>query len=66
MYDPAKPWTRSALTGRIKVFSSNLAAGQYLSRRLGHNNHLQTCDQYEEALRVRINPQVDSVAIQCL
>ncbi|KAG9041139.1 hypothetical protein FS837_012690, partial [Tulasnella sp. UAMH 9824] len=51
MYDPAKPWTRSALTGRIKVFSSNLAAGQYLSRKLGHNNHLQTCDQYEEALR---------------
>ncbi|KIO19793.1 hypothetical protein M407DRAFT_246059 [Tulasnella calospora MUT 4182] len=66
MLDSTKPWTRTALTGRIKVFGSTLAAGQYLSRKLGHNNHLTTCDDYEDALRVRIAPRDDSVVIQCL
>lgn len=66
MFNSTDTWARPALTGRIKVFSSNLGAGQYVSRDVGARNNMATCDEYEDALRVRIAPAEDTVILQCL
>lgn len=66
MFSSTDGWARTALTGRIKISSSDFSAGQYVSKNLGLLNNLTTCDEYEDALRVRISPREDFVAIQCL
>lgn len=66
MFNSADGWARTALTGRIKISSCDFSTGQYVSKNLGALNNLTTCDEYEDALRVRISPREDYVAIQCL
>lgn len=65
MSNPPSNWTRTALTGRIRVISSNLGAGQYICRNVGARNNLKTCDEYEDALKVRIAPADDTVILEC-
>ncbi|KAG8945348.1 hypothetical protein FRC04_000883 [Tulasnella sp. 424] len=64
MFNSTETWSRSALTGRIKVVSSNLGAGQYVSRIMGDHNGVATCDVYEDALKVRIAPGEETVILQ--
>ncbi|KAG8914704.1 hypothetical protein FRC00_011323 [Tulasnella sp. 408] len=65
MSNPPSNWTRTAVTGRIRVVSSNLGAGQYICRNVGARNNLKTCDEYEDALKVRIAPADDTVILEC-
>ncbi|KAG8918745.1 hypothetical protein FRC01_001676 [Tulasnella sp. 417] len=66
MFNSTESWARTALTGRIKVVSPNLGAGQYVARKLGPNGNMVTCDDYDDALKIRIAPAEDAVLIQCL
>ncbi|KIO19792.1 hypothetical protein M407DRAFT_246058 [Tulasnella calospora MUT 4182] len=66
MFNSTNNWSRTALTGRIKVISSNLGAGQYICRSVGARNNLKTCDDYDDALRVRIAPGEETVILEGL
>lgn len=59
-------WTKSAITGRIRIQSSNLAAGQYLSRNTGSYGNLVTTDSFSDAIQVRIAPRQGGVILEAI